>query len=85
MINTYQTSVAAPPVPPRLSRSQQVLFPAPSQGHSKSLLRFLAGVVMLHLFLSVGGFIYLKQYDTMHPSQLPSGEEKCMLIELIYS
>ncbi|KAI4819754.1 hypothetical protein KUCAC02_004989 [Chaenocephalus aceratus] len=76
MINTYQTSVAAPPVPPRLSRSQQVLFPALSQGHSKSLLRFLAGVVMLHLFLSVGGFIYLKQNDTMHPSQLPSGEGK---------
>ncbi|XP_010783969.1 CD40 ligand [Notothenia coriiceps] len=76
MINTYQTSVAAPPVPPRLSRSQQVLFPAPSQGHSKSLLRFLTGVVVLHLFLSVGGFIYLKQNDTMHPSQLPSAEGK---------
>ncbi|KAL3044652.1 hypothetical protein OYC64_013024 [Pagothenia borchgrevinki] len=76
MINTYQTSVAAPPVPPRLSRSQQVLFPVPSQGHSKSLIRFLVGVVVLHLFLSVGGFIYLRQNDTMHQSQLPSDEGK---------
>ncbi|XP_051274840.1 CD40 ligand [Dicentrarchus labrax] len=61
MINTYQTSLAPPPVPPRHSRSQPVLIPAPlpSQGHSKSLLRFLVGAVLLHLFLSVGGFIYL--------------------------
>ncbi|KAI9514629.1 hypothetical protein NQZ68_031516 [Dissostichus eleginoides] len=79
MINTYQTSVAAPPVPPRLSRSQQVLFPAPSQGHSKSLIRFLVGVVVLHLFLSVGGFIYLKQNESMHPFQLPSVEGKVAL------
>ncbi|XP_035524603.1 CD40 ligand [Morone saxatilis] len=61
MINTYQTSLAPPPVPPRHSRSHPVLIPAPlpSQGHSKSLLRFLVGAVLLHIFLSVGGFIYL--------------------------
>ncbi|KAM9357243.1 CD40 ligand [Symphorus nematophorus] len=61
MINTYQTSLAPPPVPPRHSRSQPILIPAPlpSQGHNKALIRFLVGVVLLHLFLSVGGFIYL--------------------------
>ncbi|XP_012717144.2 CD40 ligand [Fundulus heteroclitus] len=65
MINTYQTSMALPqvppPVPPRLGRSQPVLIPAPltSPGHSRPLLRFLVCVVMLHLFLSVGGFLYL--------------------------
>uniref|UniRef100_A0A8D0ANG0 CD40 ligand n=1 Tax=Sander lucioperca TaxID=283035 RepID=A0A8D0ANG0_SANLU len=66
MINTYQTSMA-PPVPPRLSASQPVLIPAPlpSRGHSKSLVRFLVGVVLLHLFLSVGGFIYLYHNDKM--------------------
>ncbi|TKS72209.1 Tumor necrosis factor ligand superfamily member 6 CD95 ligand [Collichthys lucidus] len=43
MINTYQTSLAPPPVPPRLGRSHPVLIPTPlpSQGHSKSLIRFL--------------------------------------------
>ncbi|XP_041653957.1 CD40 ligand [Cheilinus undulatus] len=61
MINTYQTSLAPPPVPPRHSGSHQVLIPAPlpSQGHSKALLHFLVGVVLLHLFLSIGGFIFL--------------------------
>ncbi|MEQ2302140.1 hypothetical protein AMECASPLE_003530 [Ameca splendens] len=65
MINTYQTSMALPqvppPVPPRLGRSQPVLIPAqlPSPGHSKPLLRFLVAVVVLHLLLSVGGFLYL--------------------------
>ncbi|KAK5864622.1 hypothetical protein PBY51_015851 [Eleginops maclovinus] len=78
MINTYQTSIAPPPVPPRLSRSQSILIPAslPSHGHSKSLVRFLVGVVLLHLFLSVGGFIYLKQNDTMRSFVPPSGEGK---------
>ncbi|KAK9518257.1 hypothetical protein VZT92_023569 [Zoarces viviparus] len=69
MINTYQTSMAPPPVPPRLSGSHSVLIPAPlpSQGHSKSLVRFIVGVVLLHLFLSIGGFIYLNHNDKMRP------------------
>ncbi|KAM8733690.1 CD40 ligand [Acanthopagrus schlegelii] len=77
MINTYQTSLAAPPVPPRLSRSNPVLFPAPltsSGGHSKSLIRFLVGVALLHLFLTVGGFIYLYQRSVMGGP--PSAEGK---------
>ncbi|XP_031718623.1 CD40 ligand [Anarrhichthys ocellatus] len=70
MINTYQTSMAPPPVPPRLSGSHSVLIPAPlpSQGHSKCLVRFIVGVVLLHLFLSIGGFIYLNHNDKMPPS-----------------
>ncbi|KAM4733289.1 CD40 ligand [Anableps anableps] len=65
MINTYQTSMALPqvppPLPPRLGRSQPVLIPTtlPSPGYNKPLLRFLVCVVILHLFLSVGGFLYL--------------------------
>ncbi|XP_030001629.1 CD40 ligand [Sphaeramia orbicularis] len=61
MINTYQTSLAPPPVPPRLNRSHPVLIPAPvtSRSYSKSLIRFMVGVVMLHLVLSVVGFIFL--------------------------
>lgn len=66
MINTYQTSLAPPPVPPR-SRSQPVLIPAslPSQGHNKVLVRFLVGVVVLHLFLSLAGFFYLYYHEHM--------------------
>ncbi|KAL6117448.1 uncharacterized protein ACO6RY_15235 [Pungitius sinensis] len=79
MINTYQTSMAPPPVPPRLAGSQPVLFPAPlpPRRHSKSLIRFLVAVVLLHLFLSIGGFIYLYYNDKMLSFQLPSrkGEE----------
>ncbi|XP_040028519.2 CD40 ligand [Gasterosteus aculeatus] len=79
MINTYQTSMAPPPVPPRLTGSHPVLFPAPlpSRRHSKSLNRFLVAVVLLHLFLSIGGFIYLYHNDKMLSFQLPSrqGEE----------
>ncbi|XP_075959611.1 CD40 ligand [Anarhichas minor] len=76
MINTYQTSMAPPPVPPRLSGAHSVLIPAPlpSQGHSKSLVRFIVGVVLLHLFLSIGGFIYLNHNDKMHSFQPPSGK-----------
>lgn len=80
MINTYQTSHAPPPVPPRLSRSHSVLIPAPQQGHSKSLIRFLVGVVLLQLFLSVGGFIYLYHNDKMLSFQHPSGEGKTALL-----
>ncbi|XP_022615562.1 tumor necrosis factor ligand superfamily member 6-like [Seriola dumerili] len=74
MINTYQTSLAPPPVPPRLNRSHPVLIPTPlpSPGHSKPLIRFLVGVVVLHLLLSVGGFIYLYYNDKMQ--RPPSAE-----------
>ncbi|XP_049441646.1 CD40 ligand [Epinephelus fuscoguttatus] len=65
MINTYQTSLAPPPVPPRLGKSHQVLIPTPLSGHSKSLIRFLVGAVLLQLFLSVGGFILLYHNDQM--------------------
>ncbi|XP_068571612.1 CD40 ligand [Cebidichthys violaceus] len=76
MINTYQTSMAPPPVPPRLNGSHSVLIPAPlpSQGHSKTLVRFMVGVVLLHLFLSIGGFLYLYHKDKMLSFQLPSGK-----------
>ncbi|XP_073343507.1 CD40 ligand [Pagrus major] len=76
MINTYQTSLSAPPVPPRLNRSDPVLFqaPLPSGGHSKSLIRFLVGVALLHLFLYVGGFIYLYQRDAMGGSRTAEGQ-----------
>ncbi|KAM7389948.1 hypothetical protein PAMP_023892 [Pampus punctatissimus] len=72
--------MAAPPVPPRLNRSHPVLIPAPlaSQGHSKSLIRFLVGVVLLQLVLSVGGFIYL--YHTNKMEKIPSAEGKAALI-----
>ncbi|CAK6964665.1 CD40 ligand [Scomber scombrus] len=74
MINTYQTSLPAPPVPPRLNRSHPVFMPAPlpSQGNSKTLIRFLVGAVLLHLLLSVGGFIYLyhlHQMDKFHSAE----------------
>ncbi|XP_023122637.2 CD40 ligand [Amphiprion ocellaris] len=67
MINTYQTSLAPPPVPPRSNRPQTILFPAPlpSQSHTKVLIRFLVGVVVLHLLLSVGGFIFLYHNDQL--------------------
>ncbi|TNN72754.1 Tumor necrosis factor ligand superfamily member 6 [Liparis tanakae] len=65
MINTYMTTMAPPPVPARLAGCPPVLIPAPlpSRGRSKPLVRFLVGVVMLHVFLSLGGFIYLYHYD----------------------
>ncbi|XP_022050566.1 CD40 ligand [Acanthochromis polyacanthus] len=77
MINTYQTSLAPPPVPPRLSRSQTVLIPAPlpSPSHTKVLIRFLVGVVVLHLLLSVGGFIFLYHND----QQLKETEERSLI------
>nr|XP_020447045.1 tumor necrosis factor ligand superfamily member 6-like [Monopterus albus] len=76
MINTYHTSVAPPPVPPRLNRSTPVLFPAPlaPQGHNRPLIRFLVGVVVLHLLMSVAGFIYLYQTGKMEKS--PSSERQ---------
>ncbi|XP_068596693.1 CD40 ligand [Brachionichthys hirsutus] len=67
MINTYQTSLDPPPVPPRHSRSYPVLIPdpLPSRGNSKFLIRFLVAVVLLQLFLTVGGFLYLNHNSTM--------------------
>lgn len=59
MINTYQTSLAPPPVPPRHSRPQSVLvpMPLPSQGRGKPLL--LVTLMLLQFLLTVGGFAYL--------------------------
>ncbi|XP_029368660.1 CD40 ligand [Echeneis naucrates] len=76
MINTYHTSLAPPPVPPRLNRSTPVLIPTPlpSSGHSKPLIRFLVGVVVLQLVLSVGGFVYL--YYNEKGERTPSTERQ---------
>lgn len=59
MINTYQTSLAPPPVPPRHSRPQSVLvpMPLPSQGRGKPLLLLI--LMLLQFLLTVGGFVYL--------------------------
>uniref|UniRef100_A0A3P9LHC6 CD40 ligand n=1 Tax=Oryzias latipes TaxID=8090 RepID=A0A3P9LHC6_ORYLA len=61
MINTFQTSIAPPPVPPRLGRSQPFLIPAPlpSSGSNKHLIRFLVCVVTLLLFIAIGGFLFI--------------------------
>ncbi|XP_056295734.1 CD40 ligand [Pseudoliparis swirei] len=77
MINTYMTTMAPPPVPPRLAGCHPVLIPAPlpSRGRSKPLIWFLVGVVMLHVFLSLGGFIYLYHYDRKFLIQLPSEKQ----------
>uniref|UniRef100_A0A8C6WIH2 CD40 ligand n=1 Tax=Neogobius melanostomus TaxID=47308 RepID=A0A8C6WIH2_9GOBI len=69
MINTYQSSVAPPPVPPRLHSSHQgahpVLIPTPMlpQGNSRTLLRFMVAVVLLNLLMSILGFLYLYKND----------------------
>lgn len=76
MINTYQTSLAPPPVPPRLSRGHQILIPeqlAP-RSHGKPLLRLLAGVVILHFFLSIAGFIYLYNNEKTVRKETKSGK-----------
>lgn len=65
MINTYESSVAPPPLPPRLHRSHQathpVLIPTPMlpQGTSRNLIRFMVAVVLLNLLMSILGFLYL--------------------------
>uniref|UniRef100_UPI0037E8E8E7 CD40 ligand n=1 Tax=Semicossyphus pulcher TaxID=241346 RepID=UPI0037E8E8E7 len=84
MINTYHTSAAPPPVPPRHDGSHPVLFPAPlpSRGHSKSLIQFLVGVVLLHLFLSIGGFIYLSHIGKMEKLSPPEGKVSSLLSEM---
>ncbi|XP_041846019.1 CD40 ligand [Melanotaenia boesemani] len=80
MIRTDQTSLAPPPLPPRLGRSQPILIPAqlPPLGHNnKPLIHFLAGVVILHLMLSIGGFIYLLYKDkTLLPENSPLAQER---------
>lgn len=67
MINTYQTSLAPPPVPPRHSRSHSVLIPAPhpSQGRSKPTISLLVSLMLLQLLLSVGAFVYLYHKENM--------------------
>ncbi|XP_020779221.1 CD40 ligand [Boleophthalmus pectinirostris] len=65
MINTYHSSVAPPPVPPRLHNSrkgpQPVLIPTTMlpQGHSRTVMCFMVTVVLFNLLLSILGFIYL--------------------------
>ncbi|KAM9376896.1 CD40 ligand [Pholidichthys leucotaenia] len=80
MINTYQTSVAPPPVPPRLSRAPPFLIPAPlpSGGHSKHVIRFMVGVVLLHLLLSVGGFLALWLRGSPGESFSPQGGQEAI-------
>ncbi|KAM9741735.1 CD40 ligand [Menidia menidia] len=82
MINTGQTSVAPPPLPPRLGKSQPILIPAPHSPpgqQSKPLVQFLIAFVMVHLLLSVGGFFYL-YYNNKSTSPLqenkPSAEAR---------
>ncbi|KAF7653615.1 hypothetical protein LDENG_00080820 [Lucifuga dentata] len=76
MINTYHTSVAPPPIPPRLNRSSTVLIPAPapSYGYSKSLIQVLVAVVLLQFLLSCGGFAYL--YHIVRMETIPSAGGK---------
>ncbi|XP_037553081.1 CD40 ligand [Nematolebias whitei] len=76
MIDTSRTSMAPPPVPSRLQKPQPILIPAshlPSEGHSKPLVHFLVGVVLLHFALSVGGFLFLYYKEEPYSYQkLPS-------------
>ncbi|KAJ3587874.1 hypothetical protein NHX12_011469 [Muraenolepis orangiensis] len=58
MINTHQTSVFPPTVPPRLSQRTPASA-APRRGPGRAALRVLVGVVVFHLLLSLGGFYYL--------------------------
>ncbi|XP_029960594.1 CD40 ligand [Salarias fasciatus] len=74
MINTYQTSLAPPPVPPRDNRPVLIQAPLPSRGHSKPLIRFLVCVVVAHLFLSLAAFVYL--YLKHHTEKSVQTEEK---------
>lgn len=85
MINTYQSSVAPPPVPPRLHSSHQgahpVLIPTPMlpQGSSRALMRFMVAVVLLNLLMSILGFLYLykngkpQAQQEMHTSSVGTG------------
>lgn len=85
MINTYHTSMAPPPVPPRLHSShgaQPMLIPTPlPQGPSKTLIRVLVTVVLLNLLVTAVGIIYLymnnKQQGTL-PSSAGTGPQVSM-------
>ncbi|XP_019718893.1 CD40 ligand isoform X1 [Hippocampus comes] len=71
MINTYHSSVASlpPPLPPR--QAQVLIQPqSSSAGHSKTLLRLLLGVLVLHFLLTAGGFTFL--YYTGRTEKPPS-------------
>ncbi|XP_062380627.1 CD40 ligand [Sardina pilchardus] len=57
MINTYHTSLPMPPPPPPPVPPRFHSRPEPRQ-HS-SLIWFLAVVLVIHMFLTFGGFIYL--------------------------
>ncbi|XP_072289392.1 CD40 ligand [Eucyclogobius newberryi] len=79
MINTHHSSVAPPPVPPRLHSSSQgaqpVLIPTTMlpQGHSRNLMRFMVALVLLNLLLSMFGFFYLYRNGTPQSKQdMPS-------------
>uniref|UniRef100_H3BVM7 CD40 ligand n=1 Tax=Tetraodon nigroviridis TaxID=99883 RepID=H3BVM7_TETNG len=85
MINTYQTSLAPPPVPPRHNRSHSVLIPVPhpSQGRSKPLVSLLVTLVFLQLLLSVGGFVYLYHNgNTAYPFLSPPAAHLSMEKEI---
>ncbi|XP_029518608.1 CD40 ligand-like isoform X1 [Oncorhynchus nerka] len=68
MINTYQTSMPPPPIPPRLGS----VMSAPGPGHSKPLIRFLIGMIVLQMVLLLGGFTYLYHTDNKYHKDLDS-------------
>ncbi|KAM9835524.1 CD40 ligand [Syngnathus typhle] len=75
MINTYHSSMASlpPPLPPR--RSQVLVEPqASSARRSKTLLRSLLGVVVLHFLLTSGGFIFLYYTNKTETTPQLSGD-----------
>lgn len=76
MINTYQTSVFPPAVPPRLRQQAPALASRRCSGGAG--LRVLVVVVVLHLVLSVGGFFYLYTGRMIFPfkSATPNEEGK---------
>ncbi|XP_076149139.1 CD40 ligand [Alosa pseudoharengus] len=57
MINTYHTSLPMPPLPPPPVPPRFHSRPEPR--HNSSLIWFLAVVLVMHMFLTFGGFIYL--------------------------
>ncbi|KAG5263372.1 hypothetical protein AALO_G00264130 [Alosa alosa] len=57
MINTYHTSLPMPPPPPPPVPPRFHSRPEPR--HNSSLIWFLAVVLVMHMFLTFGGFIYL--------------------------
>ncbi|XP_054478373.1 tumor necrosis factor ligand superfamily member 6-like [Anoplopoma fimbria] len=76
MINTQQISLELGPPYLNMSHPDLATAPLPSQHHGKSLTRVLVVVVVLHVFLSVGGFIFLYRKDRMLSIQLPSSKQQ---------